>query len=145
MTITVGSGADNFLAFMLGGMDFAKDTPLAEDGLPVFNAEQPLILSEWPELTEAGNEDGRLLRWAEGTVFAVSRLKFSPGTALWRYWTVGKGAAKWMSSPNPWTTLHGLLLKYVGPMAAGLTTNVMLATPAGRALFKQHHGGKKAA
>jgi hypothetical protein len=72
--------------------------------------------------------------------FAVSGLQFKPGTALWRYWTRGKGAAKWMSSPKPWTTLRSLLIKYVGPKAAGLTTNVMLATPAGRKLFKLHHG-----
>lgn len=48
-----------------------------------------------------------------------------------------------MSSPTPWTTLHALLLKYVGPQAAGLTTNVMLATAKGRALFKAHHGKGK--
>lgn len=71
----------------------------------------------------------------------TSKLPFGPGTKLWEYWTVGKGAAKWMSSPQPWTTLHAELTKYIGPEAAGLTTNVMLATPAGRALFKLHHGG----
>jgi hypothetical protein len=128
ITTTIERPTDHLLAIVFGGMDFAEGTPLAEDGLPVFNAEQPLILTEWPTAQ-----------------LAESRLKFSPGTALWRYWTRGKGAAKWMGSPTPWTTLHGLLLKYVGPQAAGLTTNVMLATPAGRALFKKHHSGKKAA
>ncbi|HEY2101480.1 MAG TPA: hypothetical protein VGH72_33790 [Pseudonocardia sp.] len=74
----------------------------------------------------------------------ASKLPFGPGHPLWTYWTRGKGAAKWMSSANPWTTLHALLLKYVGPKAAGETTNVMLATPKGRALFKAHHGKKAA-
>lgn len=75
----------------------------------------------------------------------TSKLPFGPGHALWTYWTVGEGAAKWLSSPTPWTTLHALLLKYVGPQAAGETTNVMLATPAGKALFEAHHqGGQRA-
>lgn len=55
----------------------------------------------------------------------------------------GKGQAKWIGSPTPWTTLHALLLKYVGPAAAGLTTNVMMASPEGRAAFKAHHGKGK--
>ncbi|HEY3691261.1 MAG TPA: HK97 family phage prohead protease [Pseudonocardiaceae bacterium] len=70
----------------------------------------------------------------------ASRLPFGPGHPLWTYWTVGEGFAQWSVSPTPWTTLHGLLLKYVGPQAAGETTNVMLATPAGKALFEAHHG-----
>lgn len=95
---------------------------LAEDGLPVFDAEHPIGLDSWP------------------TMFG-SKLPFGPGTALWLYWVSGKGAAKWMSSPKPWTTLRSLLIKYVGPKAAGLTTNIMLASPQGRALFKKHHQG----
>lgn len=75
----------------------------------------------------------------------ASKLPFGPGHALWTYWTVGEGSAKWISSPTPWTTLHALLLKYIGPQAAGLTTNVMLASPEGRALFAAHHqGGERA-
>jgi hypothetical protein len=92
----------------------------------VFNPEQPIGLADWPVF-----------------MLAASRLQFRPGTALWRYWTRGKGAAKWMSAAHPWTTLRTLLLKYVSPgVAKGLATNIMLATPAGRALFKAHHGGR---
>lgn len=75
----------------------------------------------------------------------TSKLPFGPGHALWTYWTVGEGFDQWSVSPNPWTTLHALLLKHVGPQAAGETTNVMLATPAGKALFEAHHqGGQRA-
>lgn len=82
-------------------------------------------------------------RGAKALSAFASKLPFGPGHPLWTYWTVGKGAAKWMGSVNPWTTLHALLLKYVGPRAAGLTTNVMRSTPAGRALFDKHHGKGK--
>jgi uncharacterized protein len=75
----------------------------------------------------------------------ASKLPFGPGHPLWTFWTVGKGFAEWSISPTPWQTLHDLLEKYVGPHAAGETTNVMLATPAGRALFEAHHqGGNRA-
>lgn len=33
--------------------------------------------------------------------------------ALNRYWTKGKGLAKWATNPHPWTTLRNLLMKYV--------------------------------
>ena len=33
---------------------------------------------------------------------------------LHRYWTVGKGLAKWLGHPHPWTSLYRHLRKYVG-------------------------------
>lgn len=95
----------------------------------MFDPAHPIELESWPALIGG---------------FAVSGLQFRPGTALWRYWTVGKGSAKWKLAAHPWKTLQALLTKYVGPgKAKGLATNIMLATPAGRALFKAHHGKGK--
>ena len=37
---------------------------------------------------------------------------------LHHYWTRGKGLAKWVNSPMPWTTLVAHLTKYVGPEKA---------------------------
>lgn len=50
-----------------------------------------------------------------------------------------------MGSSHPWTTLRDALIKEGVParMADGLATNIMMATPAGRALFKAHHGKGK--
>lgn len=47
-----------------------------------------------------------------------------------------------MASAHPWTTLRDALIKEGVPaeQADGLATNIMMATPAGRALFKAHHG-----
>lgn len=72
-----------------------------------------------------------------------SNLKYGPGSSLWKYWTGPEGFARYASSPKPWETLRAALLKEGVPvtMADGLTTNIMQATPAGRALFKAHHGG----
>jgi hypothetical protein len=71
----------------------------------------------------------------------ASKLPFGPGSKLWVYWTVGEGSAKWLGSPTPWTTLRDLLIKAGVPdhEAPGLATNIMRATPEGRALFKAHH------
>jgi hypothetical protein len=33
--------------------------------------------------------------------------------ALKEYWLHGEGAAKWVDSPHPWTTLYGHLRKYL--------------------------------
>ena len=33
---------------------------------------------------------------------------------LHEYWTRGKGLARWISSPHPWTKLYHLLLKHIG-------------------------------
>lgn len=38
------------------------------------------------------------------------------------YWTKGPGLARWATKPHPWTTLRALLLKHVGPGAAGLAS-----------------------
>lgn len=106
----------------------ASGCELDADGLPVFDEAQPVLMERWPDLLPG---------------VLASGLQFKPGTALWKYWTRGKGFAKWIGSPTPWTTLRALLIKYVGKQAAGLTTNVMLATPAGRAAFKRHHGANQ--
>lgn len=74
---------------------------------------------------------------------AVSGLQYGRGTALWRYWTGPRGFARYAHSPNPWTTLRDALIKEGVPaaQAPGLATEIMQATPAGRALFKAHHSG----
>jgi hypothetical protein len=49
-----------------------------------------------------------------------------------------------MGAVHPWTTLRNALIKEGVPahMADGLATNIMMATPAGRALFKKSHTAK---
>jgi HK97 family phage portal protein len=78
-----------------------------------------------------------------GEYRSVSMLEFKPGTPLWHYWTIGAGTAKWQASANPWTALRDALIKEGVPVAqaSGLATNVMMATPEGKALFAAHHGG----
>lgn len=58
-----------------------------------------------------------------------SKLQFGKGSALWKYWTKGKGLAKWLPVEHKWTTLHDLLLKAGVPAneAKGLTTNIITA------------------
>lgn len=78
--------------------------------------------------------------------FRASQLMLRPGTALWEYWTVGAGFRKWSIAPHPWQTLHDLLIaeshgKVPVADVNGLVTNIMQATPAGRALFALHHKG----
>lgn len=73
----------------------------------------------------------------------ASQLEFGRGSKLWKYWTGAKGTARYAGSPTPWTTLRDALISEGVPatQADGLATNIMLATPAGRALFKAHHQG----
>ena len=40
------------------------------------------------------------------------------GEQLKHYWTKGKGLAKWINHPHPWTALRNHLVKYVGPERA---------------------------
>lgn len=72
----------------------------------------------------------------------VSGLEIGKGSKLWLYWIGPKGSARYMGSPTPWTTLRAELEKEGVPpgQSAGLATNIMKATPAGRALFDAHHG-----
>lgn len=74
----------------------------------------------------------------------ASGLEFGKGSKLWKYWTGAEGTAEYAGSSNPWTTLRDKLLGKGVPatQADGLATNIMMATPAGRALFKAHHQGK---
>ncbi|MEU8636785.1 HK97 family phage prohead protease [Amycolatopsis sp. NPDC048633] len=93
------------------------------------------ILAQLPVLSA----DAKLLtRSAHGG----SNLKYGPGSPLWKYWTGPEGLARYGAAAEPWTTLRDALLKEGVPvtMADGLATNVMQATPAGRALFAAHHG-----
>jgi HK97 family phage prohead protease len=78
------------------------------------------------------------------SVHGGSNLEYGPGTPLWKYWTGPEGFARYATSAEPWTTLRDALLKEGVPttMADGLATNIMQATPAGRALFAAHHGKK---
>lgn len=56
-----------------------------------------------------------------------SKLQFGPGSSLWKYWTSGKGFAKWSSAPHKWSTLNKLLKAAGVPknMVDGLTTNMI--------------------
>jgi hypothetical protein len=72
-----------------------------------------------------------------------SALEIAPGTPLWHYWTTGAGTARWLPDPAPWTALHDALISEGVPtgQAQGLATNIMMATPEGRAAFAAHHQG----
>lgn len=56
----------------------------------------------------------------------VSRLEFGRGSKLWKYWTRGKGLARWAESPTPFRTLRIELAKEGVPetMLDGLTANI---------------------
>lgn len=73
----------------------------------------------------------------------VSGLQFGRGSKLWEYWVGPKGTARYIGNPHPWTALRDALIKEGVPVtqADGLATNIMMATPAGRAAFKAHHSG----
>jgi HK97 family phage prohead protease len=74
----------------------------------------------------------------------ASDLKYGHGSALWKYWTVGEGHAKWSGAVHKWTTLRDLLLKAGVPAisADGLTTNIIMAVMPG--YMKQAHSEHKA-
>lgn len=63
----------------------------------------------------------------------ASQLEFGKGSALWKYWTHGEGAAKWVGAVHKWTTLRRLLLKEGVPEheVDGLTTNIIEAVMPG--------------
>lgn len=77
------------------------------------------------------------------SVHGGSNLKYGPGHPLWKYWTGPEGLARYATSPHPWMTLRDALIKEGVPvtMADGLATNIMQATPIGKALFKANHEG----
>lgn len=72
----------------------------------------------------------------------ASQLQVGNGRHLWKYWTHGEGLARWITSPTPWTTLESELAKEGVPASQipGLVTNIMLASPGGKAIFAAHHG-----
>lgn len=45
------------------------------------------------------------------------------GKELHAYWVRGEGLAKWVDSPTPWTTLHGLLSEYLSGDKLDRTTS----------------------
>jgi hypothetical protein len=55
-------------------------------------------------------------------VALILRADVRPGdgseASLEFYWTKGKGLARWITHPHPWTRLRNLLRKYVGPKRA---------------------------
>lgn len=69
-------------------------------------------------------------------------MEIGRGSKLWRYWTGPKGFGRYARASHPWTALRDALISEGVPasQADGLATNIMMATPAGRALFKAHHG-----
>ncbi|MEU0467295.1 hypothetical protein ABZ215_25110 [Amycolatopsis sp. NPDC006131] len=74
-----------------------------------------------------------------------SRLPLTPhGKQLWD-WLIGEGQKEYIGKPHPWTALYRFLIKHGVPpeQAEGLATNVLMATPAGRAAFKAGHSGHK--
>jgi HK97 family phage prohead protease len=74
------------------------------------------------------------IRAAVGTAERdVSQLQFGHGSALWKYWTAGKGLAKWSGALHKWRTLRDLLLKAGVPAHSvdGLTTNIIMAVMPG--------------
>lgn len=72
----------------------------------------------------------------------VSKLKFGPGSNLWKYWTKGKGLAKWGPSPHKWSTLNKLLKEHVPMhMVDGLTTNMVNAVFPGYMKKHKHDKG----
>ena len=78
---------------------------------------------------------------------AVSELQFGHGSELWKYWTAGKGFAKWSGALHKWTTLRDLLLKAGVPAHSvdGLTTNIIMAVMPGYmklAHAKEMHAGR---
>jgi hypothetical protein len=76
----------------------------------------------------------------------VSRLQLTPqGRKLWKYWLSSEGMARYIGKPHPWTALRDALLKEGVPanQADGLATNILQATPQGRAAFKAGHSGHK--
>lgn len=65
------------------------------------------------------------------------------GRKLWKWLTSAEGTAHFATSPHPWTALVAFLVsKGVPPgQAHGEATNIMMATPAGKALFAMGHKG----
>ncbi|OXM73082.1 MULTISPECIES: HK97 family phage prohead protease [Amycolatopsis] len=93
----------------------------------------PVLSADAEALTRASSHGG-------------SNLKYGPGSSLWEYWVGPEGFARYAASPHPWTALRDALIAEGAPtsMADGLATNIMQATPAGRALYAKHHGGHAA-
>lgn len=66
------------------------------------------------------------------------------GRKLWKWLTSAEGTAHFAGSSHPWQALVDFLVsKGVSPgQAQGEATNIMQATPAGKALFAKGHKGK---
>jgi hypothetical protein len=71
----------------------------------------------------------------------ASRLQATPnGRKLWN-WLTGEGKKEYIGKPHPWTAIRDFLLKHGVPpqQADGEATNILMATPEGRAAFQQGH------
>lgn len=66
------------------------------------------------------------------------------GRKLWKWLTSAEGTAHFAGSPHPWQALVDFLISKGVPagQAKGEATNIMQATPAGKALFAKGHKGK---
>lgn len=64
---------------------------------------------------------------------------------MWKYWTKGKGAAKWTGAVHKWSTLNKLLKAAGVPkhMVDGLTTNIVEAVIPGYMKAHTPHPGSK--
>ena len=71
----------------------------------------------------------------------ASKLQVGEGSHLWKYWTTGKGLARWIGATHKWTTLHEQLLSEGVPAheADGLTTNIIEAVLPGYMKAAHHH------
>jgi hypothetical protein len=72
----------------------------------------------------------------------ASRLPLTEhGRNLWDWLTGPGGLAQFAADPQPWTALRDFLIRHGvdAAQAPGEATNIMQATPAGRALFALHH------
>ena len=71
---------------------------------------------------------------------ADASLGVGASAALNRYWTAGPGAAKWVGSPKPWTTLYTMLRKYMtDAKAKGLATEYYVRVFGHGPTAKGHH------
>lgn len=75
----------------------------------------------------------------------ASQLMIGKGSALWIYWTEGKGAALWTGALHKWQTLNDLLTAAGVPAheVDGLTTNMIDFVLPGYMALAHHEGGKK--
>ncbi len=80
-------------------------------------------------------------------VFAAAGHDVTPGhDELHHYWTKGKGLARWIGSPTPWTTLVALLSEHVplekARVFASAWVREVTGLSTGSDAYRIAHGGK---